>query len=345
MNEDVKLAVVRTNLTHIHRILEQVPKKPKVCVTMKRTYELLNMTNLAYFAKVIEENLAESFDGFIFETVSDAIVARILGVKKRILVLYYITYEEAALAATHNIEITCSEKDWLQGLLMRYPTQPFRIHVYYDVGIGRQGVIDETELRDLMQRIATSNTLTLCGLGTRFNPRTNGIVLHEELWHRMGLPADVRRTTMHGHIAEQKERFGRFVESVRPLYPDIEIHAACSKEIINEQFDVFYDAVHVGILALGTLLADVSVYAPVLSVKTIPKDFCIGYYGLSGVTDTEIKVAYIKFYKFLNARYYYNGKELSALKVSDPFGLIIDDAMEIGIGSQIEIRPIMTKYT
>jgi len=343
MNEDVKLAIVQENVTQIHRILEKAPAPPALFVTMKRTYELLNMTNLAYFSKVMEDRLGDSIDGFIFETVSDAIVARILGVKKRILVLYYITFEEAALAATHNIEITCSGKEWLQGLLTRYPTHSFKFHVYYDVGIGRQGLVDETELRALMQQLASESRL--CGLGTRFNPHTNGVVLNEELWHRGGIPADARRATMHGCIAEQKERFGRFVESVRPLYPDIEIHAACSKEILNEQFDVFYDMVRVGILALGTLFAGVSVYAPVLSVKTLPKGFCIGYYGSSGVTDAETKVSYIKFYKFLNARYYYKGKELSTLKVSDPFGLIIDESMDIGIGSQIEIRPIMTKYT
>jgi len=345
MNEEVKVEVVRQNLIHIHSILDKAPKKPKLFVTLKRTYELMNLTNLAYFSKIIEDRLGDSVDGLIFETLADAMTARILGVKKRVILLYYLTYEEAALASSYNIEITCSDKDWLHGLLTKYPSTPFKFNVYYDVGIGRQGLVDETELRTLMQQITVIPSLTLCGLGTRFNPRTNGIEMREGLWKKFNFPADVRRATMHGYIAEQKARFGSFVESIRPLYPNIEIHAACSKEIINEQFDIFYDIVRVGILCFSTLLADISIYAPVLSIKTLPKNFSIGYYGLSGIAEADTKVAYIKYYKFLNARYYYKGKELTSLKLSDPFGLIIDESMDIEIGSQIEIRPIMTHYT
>ena len=345
MNEEVKLQVLRHNLQQIHPILEKASKKPRLFLTLKRTYELLNMTNLGYFSHTIERSLGDLVDGFIFESLSDAIVARHLGVKKRIILLYYVSYEEAVQAAKLDIEITCSDSTWLTGLLQMAPvSQLFKVHVYYDVGIGRQGLINETELEELIHTITKTPQLQLCGVGTRFNPNTNGLQLNEGLWNLYGIPLDVRRATMHGYIAEQKLRFGSFVDKIRTQYSDIEVHAACSKEIINDQTDIFYDFVRVGILALSTLMTPVSLYVPVLSIKELPANFCIGYYGLSGQTTHLTRVAYIKFYKFLHAKYYYNGEELSPLKVSDPFGLIIDENSDIHIGSMIEICPTILHY-
>ncbi len=342
MNENVKLPIIEQNLKYIHNILEKADKKPKLFLTLKRSYELLNVSNISYFALTIENKLSDLVDGFIFETLSDAIVARILGVQKRILLLYYITSEESELAEKYSIEITCPCANWLDQTLQMFPNINLKFHVYLDVGIGRQGLINETELIGLIEKINNISNFQLCGVGTRFNSESNGIDLNEGVWNKSGIPLEIRKISMNNLISHQKARFNKFIEKLNQLQllnSSVLVHGACSKEIINEQTDIFYDMVRVGRLCLSTLFKDLSIKVPVLSIKTIPKDFCLGYYGKSGRTTKEIQVAYIKFYKFLDARYYYNGIELKSINVSDPFGLVVTDYPEIQIGSIIEIKP------
>jgi len=342
MNENVKLKIIEQNLESIHKILEKANKKPKLFITLKRVYELLNVCNISYLANLIEKQLSNMVDGFIFETLTDAIVARILGVQKRIILLYYITSEESELASKYDIEITCPCINWLDKTIKLFPNQILKVHVYFDMSIGRQGLTNEAELYSLLNKINNTTTIKLYGIGTRFNSESNGVDLYESLWTKCGFSQEIRKATMNNLILEQKNRFNNFISNVKQqkLLNDITlIHAACSKEIINEQTDIFYDLVRVGRIALSTLFKSLSINVPVLSIKTIPKDFCLGYYGKSGKTSDEIKVAYIKFYKFLDARYYYNGIELKSLNVSDPFGLIITNHPDIMIDSIIEIRP------
>ncbi len=342
MNENVKIPIIFNNLNYIHTILNKAEKKPKIFITLKRSYELLNVSNISYFALKIEKNLSELVDGFIFETLSDAIVARMIGVKKRILLLYYITSEETELASKHDIEITCPCANWLDRTIQMFPDINLKFHVYLDVGIGRQGLIDENELIELIKKINKLPNIKLYGIGTRFNSESNGIDLNEGVWNKSGIPVNVRKQSMHALIYHQKDKFNNFIKKLQDeqlINTNILVHAACTKEIINEQTDIFYDMVRVGRLCLSTLFENQSIHVPVLSIKKIPKNFCLGYYGKSGRTSDEITVAYIKFYKFLDAKYYYNGIELKSINVSDPFGLVINNFPEISIGSIIEIKP------
>jgi hypothetical protein len=342
MNEIVKLPIIEQNLKYVHTILEKANIKPKLFLTLKRSYELLNVSNISYFAYTIENKIPELVDGFIFETLSDAIIARMLGVKKRIILLYYITSDEAELASKHSIEITCPCINWLDKTLQMFPNIILKTHVYLDMGIGRQGLTDESELIKLIEKINNTDNIQLNGIGTRFNSESNGVDLNEGLWIKSGIPIEARKLIMDNLISHQKYRFNNFIDKLKKLNiitPNILIHAACSKEIINEQTDVFYDMVRVGRICLSTLFTNLSIKVPVLSIKSIPKNFCLGYYGKSGRTSEEIKVAYIKFYKFLDAKYYYNDIELKSINVSDPFGLIVTHLPEIEIGSIIEIKP------
>ncbi len=342
MNELVKLPIIEKNLKYVHNILEKANNKPKLFLTLKRSYELLNVSNISYVAYTIEKQIPDLVDGFIFETLSDALIARMLGVQKRIILLYYITSEEAEMASKYSIEISCPCENWLEKTLQLYPNISLKTHVYLDMGIGRQGLTDELELIALIKKINTIANIQLCGIGTRFNSESNGIDLNEGLWIRSGIPLETRKLTMNNLIYNQKITFNNFLDKLKELNiinSNILIHAACSKEIINEQTDIFYDMVRVGRICLSTLFENLSIKVPVLSIKKIPKNFCLGYYGKSGRTSEEIKVAYIKFYKFLDAKYYYNSIELKSINVSDPFGIIVTNLPEIQIGSIIEIKP------
>ena len=83
--------IIENNLESIHTILGKVDRKSKLYIILKRVYKLFNVYNISYLVNLIENQLHNKVDGFIFELLSDIIVARILGVQKRIILLYYIT--------------------------------------------------------------------------------------------------------------------------------------------------------------------------------------------------------------------------------------------------------------
>jgi hypothetical protein len=95
--------------------------------------------------------------------------------------------------------------------------------------------------------------------------------------------------------------------------------------------------VRVGKLFFDTILNNFKGKTEILMIKKIPKDFCMGYFCKNGHTKKEITVAYIKFYRILNAKYKYNGKLLTPINSSDPFGLIVDNIDNIKVGDYINI--------
>jgi hypothetical protein len=90
-------------------------------------------------------------------------------------------------------------------------------------------------------------------------------------------------------------------------------------------------------LFFDTILNNFKGKTEILMIKKIPKDFCMGYFCKNGHTKKEITVAYIKFYRILNAKYKYNGKLLTPINSSDPFGLIVDNIDNIKVGDYINI--------
>jgi alanine racemase len=211
-----------------------------------------------------------------------------------------------------------------------------------DFGIGRYGFIKPTDLYELMKKINSYRNLELVGLGTRFNPTiSKDIVLDNKLFEYDEIISQNRKNIMTNLIKEQINKFNQIVNSSLQqnlITRKTHIHAACSIEVINQLEDIYYDFVRIGGLVYDTIYQKFSIKVPVLHVKTIPENFCIGYFCDMGFTEKSLNVAYIKYYGFhKNAIFKFGDITLDILLESDPLGLIIPFNNIISVGDMIEI--------
>ncbi len=76
------------------------------------------------------------------DEISEALVLRKEGIKVPILVLGYTLPEWYKTAAAKNISLTVSSLDVLQDISGMYFTKPLKIHIKFDTGLHRQGIME-----------------------------------------------------------------------------------------------------------------------------------------------------------------------------------------------------------
>jgi alanine racemase len=292
-------------------------------------------------AKLIDNN-TDLVDIYIFENISNAIFARQTGITKKIIVLYYVSLDEILLASEYNLEITCPNIEWLLQAVTILDNKKLKLHVYVDLGIGRYGFIDFNQLYDLMYKINNYSNLELVGLGTRFNPMVSfSEITKNKLQTYEPNISQNRKEILKKYIQLQINTFNSIINSSLDqnlINEKTQIHAACSIEILNELDEVYYDFVRVGSLVHSTIYQKFKVNIPVINIKKIPENFCVGYYCKTAITQKPFNVAYIKYYGFPNNTIYkYNDIELDIFIKSDPMGLTIPDGTNIRVGDNIQV--------
>ena len=338
MNEIIKLPFI---LSNINKVSKSLKNKTKLGVVLKSSYDILKNINMAYMAKLIDNN-TDLVDIYIFENISNAIFARQTGITKKIIVLYYVSLDEILLASEYDLEITCPNIEWLLEAVNILDNKKLKLHVYVDLGIGRYGFIDFNQLYDLMYKINNYSNLELVGLGTRFNPMVSrSEIIKNKLRTYEPNISQNRKEILKNYIQLQINTFNTIIKS--SLHQNLinektQIHAACSIEILNELDEVYYDFVRVGSLVHSTIYQKFKVNIPVIDIKKIPENFCVGYYCETTITQKPFNVAYIKYYGFpKNTIYTYNNIELDIFIKSDPMGLTIPEGTNIRVGDNIHV--------
>ena len=338
MNEIIKLPFI---LSNINKVSKSLKNKTKLGIVLKSSYDILKNINMAYMAKLIDNN-TDLVDIYIFENISNAIFARQTGITKKIIVLYYVSLDEILLASEYDLEITCPNIEWLLQAVKILDNKQLKLHVYVDLGIGRYGFIDCNELYDLMYKINNYSNLELVGLGTRFNPMVSPLeITKNQLETYQPIISQNRKEILKNYIQLQMNTFNTIIKS--SLHQNLinektQIHAACSIEILNELDEVYYDFVRVGTLVYSTIYQKFKVNIPVIDIKKIPENFCVGYYCETNITQKPFNVAYIKYYGFpKNTIYKYNDIELDIFIKSDPMGLTIPEGTNIRVGDNIQV--------
>ena len=338
MNEIIKFPIVLDNINIVSKSLKN---KTKLGIVFKSNYHILKNINLGYFAKLVDNN-TDLVDIYIFDNISNAIFARQTGITKKILVLYYISSQEALLASEYDLEVACPNNDWLLNTIQLLGTKRLKLHVYVDSGIGRYGFIEHDKLYDLMRKINSYANLELVGLGTRFNPSFSiSYIEDNQLLKYEPVISQNRKSLLTDYIKLQINTFNEIIKSSinqNLITAKTKIHAACSIEILNQLEDIYYDFVRIGGLVYDTIYQNFNVLVPILDIKMIPENFCIGYFCQNGITQKPLNVAYIKYYGFhKDAIYKYNDIALEILIETDPIGLIIPDGMYMIVGDFIQI--------
>lgn len=338
MNEIVKLPFILNNINTVSKLLKN---KTKLGIVFKSNYDILKNINLGYFAKLIDSN-TDLVDIYLFDNISNAIFARQTGITKQIIIMYYISSEEALLASEYDLEITCPSIDWLYDTIQIIGNKHLKLHIYLDSGIGRYGLTEPNQLYELMRKINSYSNLELVGLGTRFNPKVPlSYVKDNKLLKYESFISQKRKNTIISLIDEQINNFNEIIKlsiQQKLISNKTKIHASCSIEVLNHLEHIYYDFVRIGALIYGTVYQTFNVTVPVLNIKKIPENFCIGYFCRDGITYKTLNVAYIKSLGFpKDTIYKYKNIDLKKLIDADPIGLIIPDNIDINIGDLIQI--------
>jgi alanine racemase len=345
MNENFKLPFVINNINSVSKIInkysqtEKHKKSIKLAVVFKEFYKLLNNTNISYMANLINQNI-ELVDYFIFTIISNAVIARKLNITKPILLLYPITPEETILASQYDIEVDCPNINWLKKTITLLDGNILKVHVWFDSGLSREGLTNDNDLYDLLKEIQSHSNIKLIGLGTKFNPDTHG---HRVKCNELKPMPIIMRNLYYKHlIQKQIDKFNQIIETAtikNLISSNIIIHAACSNDVFSEIHEIFYDMIRVGALSFDSVLNNFEAKAQIVTIKKIPKDFCIGYYCINGHAIKDIRIAYIKWYKIVVPEFRYNNILLTPIESGDPYGLIIDDIKtdEIKVGDYIDV--------
>lgn len=149
----------------------------------------------------------------------------------RIFTLGAMTVEgfEQALAAGAEVSVWNKEGMDLAAATAARLGRRARVHVKYDSGMGRYGVIDPAETVELARRCAAADDIELAGVWTHF------------------ATADEDDDS---YFRTQLERFTAVAEAVRAEYPGITVHAANSGATLREPRSHF-DMVRCGIAIYG----------------------------------------------------------------------------------------------
>ena len=339
--DNFKLPFIIKNIESINNIVKNT--HTKIGIVFKESYKIFEKTNVAYVAHQVDLN-TKLIDVYFFGILSDAIIARKLGITKKIINLYYILPQEVPIAIEHDIEIACPGIDWLKQTLEIIKGKTIKLHVYFDSGFGRLGLINKDELYELLKEMNKHPNIVIAGFGTYFNINTNGSNEHVERWKMLyNIPLEECNKYLKKKIIDQINNFNSIIAYVKQhklITKETLIHAATSKEIVNEMTETYYDLVRVGSLAFKTILNPLNQKQQIITIKNIPINSCIGYFCPENKkTKKNIKVAYLE-KKILNCDYKYKGVILNPIGTIQPFGLDVSDIEDIKVGDLIDIESV-----
>lgn len=196
-----------------------------------------------------------------------------------ILILGYAPVSFVPYAAKENITLTVFSSDWVDQVKALTLSNPLKLHMKIDTGMGRIGVTTLEDLMNLYKAISSSSNLLVDGVFTHF------------------ATADEEDETYFNH---QVSKFEQFISSL-PVKPRI-VHAANTATMLVKDQRLQYDAVRFGISMYGLapsafvktklpfpLQPAFSLETELVEVKLIQPGQSIGY----GATFTATEPSYI----------------------------------------------------
>lgn len=188
---------------NIRLIRKRVPKTARIMAVVKADGYGYGAVQVSHVA------LRNGADTLAVAIPEEGVKLRESGINAPILVLGGITREGAEAVARYRLSQTVFDLEtvqWLGEAAARHQAV-LDIHIKIDTGMGRIGVRGERELLALTHAVLAEKQLRLVGVYTHF------------------ASADMEDLS---YTKEQAERFEFLVEKIRPLQPDLILHAANS---------------------------------------------------------------------------------------------------------------------
>lgn len=201
----------------------------------------------------------------------EALELRKAGIDAPILVMGWISPQDAWIAAEHDIILTFFQEAWLNEAVTNLESKELKLHMKWDTGMGRIGVRTAEELKTLTEAVKMKPNIHLTGIYTHF------ATADEE-----GL----------GYFHEQQKRFQNLLAEFKMLWDSpVTIHIGNSAASIRFP-DEMYAYIRLGIAMYGLYPSKVvrseetinlkpafSLYSRLIHVKNIPEDEKVSYGG------------------------------------------------------------------
>ncbi|RST74044.1 alanine racemase [Siminovitchia acidinfaciens] len=216
--------------------------------------------------QIAQEALKAGAHGLVVALLDEALALRQKGIDAPILVLGLIRPTDASVAARHHISVPAFQMDWLKeaSQAMESGDPPLKVHIKCDTGMGRIGLKNEKELKEIEHYINNNDSFELEGIFTHFATADQS----EENYYLQQLGA-----------------FKKLVSSLET--PPEYVHAANSAGALCHN-DSMFNAVRVGIAIYGLSTSQerpphikgkqvFSLHTAIVHVKKIQPGECIGY--------------------------------------------------------------------
>ena len=254
------------NLDHIHENISAMKKRLPAGVSLFAVVKANAYGHGDY--EVAQTALQAGAEFLCVAFLDEALALREKGITAPILVLGASRPENAGLAAELGISLTVFEKEWLDAAKssLRAHRQLLNVHVKVDSGMGRIGIRNKSQLKELEQIIESEECFSFQGIFTHF------------------ATADELNTDYYD------KQMGKFTEmlsslTVRPPY----VHAANSAASLRFQ-EASFNAIRMGITMYGlspsteirpilpfALKEAMSLKTKIVAVKQLEEGECVSY--------------------------------------------------------------------
>lgn len=256
----IDLAAIGYNIRQLQNLL---PKGRKMMGVVKA--DGYGHGSVAVARKLIEANV----DYLMVALLEEAMHLRKHGIDTPILVVGRVQAEHAQLAAENNITLNVFEADWLESLAGEVFQKPLSIHVEFETGMNRTGIVTKEDLASLVNAVKKHPNIQITGAFTHF-----------------ATADDIESQ----HYKQQVIRYESLLEELTNLYPyPIMTHTGNSAAGIQypkqmKQYTRFgvaiyglYPSRQIKMLDHVELKAAFSLYSELMQVKKVPKGSYIGY--------------------------------------------------------------------
>lgn len=156
---EVNLNAIEYN---IQQIKQKLPKNSQIFAVVKAN---------AYGhgdVQVAKKALASGANALAVALLEEAIALREAGITAPILVLGWVPPKGAIIASEYNISLTFYQKKWLQEVNTYTFAKELQLHMKWDTGMGRSGICNEQELKQILAELDKNNQIRLQGVYTHF---------------------------------------------------------------------------------------------------------------------------------------------------------------------------------
>ncbi|MBX0359696.1 alanine racemase [Halobacillus sp. Nhm2S1] len=196
---EVELTAIEYNIQQLKQRLE---KETEICAVVKADAYGHGDVQVARAAlKAGAKSLAVAI-------LDEALKLRRAGIEAPILVMGWTRPQDAAVAAENDIALTVFQKEWLKDAGGLLSSNPLKLHLKIDTGMGRIGVRTVSELEEVLAVLAETPKFHLKALFTHF------------------ATADEEDSQ---YFNEQQERFDEMFSYFKRIWAeDVEIHTSNS---------------------------------------------------------------------------------------------------------------------